>query len=64
MQYRVVEIKWGREGSFFGTPPITQEQPDITNALNGFASEGWLVTNIHHEVGDNLRFSIITLVKN
>ncbi len=63
MEYRVVEIKWGREGNFVGTPPITNKQPDITKALNRFARDGWLVANIHHEVGDNLRFSLVTLVK-
>jgi len=63
MEYRVVEIKWGREGSFFGTPPIQQEQSEISDVLNKFEQEGWQVGDLHHEVGDNLRFTIVTLTR-
>jgi hypothetical protein len=62
-KYRVVEVKWGREGSFYGTPPIVQEQPEITTVVNQFAADGWTVLNVTHDIGENLRFSIFTLVR-
>ena len=63
MEYKVVEIKWGRDGNFYGAPPISQDQPQITAALTALTAEGWSVLDIQHDIGDSLRFSIVTLSK-
>ncbi len=45
IEYRIVEVKWAREGNFQGTPPITQGQLQISGELNRFVDEGVCCTD-------------------